>query len=211
MRRLQRIRLDYTKHILHHSIRLQLRTKSLVHLDQTVFIVNVETAQLGWFFCVTHVKYYASPRASRSILRKDVVILLEMGYRVARLNWRPSEGKLTPRTQVQDLHVRTQTVILRYISRCQLSLSRLLKHRSSSSGTALISCCPFNIICIFCRHSRYTNIILETSEIQLIGAQIEQDDSCPVRASDFRHFLQQFHLRSHERVYLDRSHVLLPF
>ena len=52
VRRLQTIRLDDAKHVLHHAIRLQLTRKALVQSNQTIFVVNVEAAQFRVFLDV---------------------------------------------------------------------------------------------------------------------------------------------------------------
>ena len=106
--RFQGVRLDDTDHILHHCVRLQLRTEALVHANQSVLVVNVEPTLLRSFIRgVSDVNRDSRVQASRLVLRKHIIFSREMRDRVSRHDWSPAKREFAPRFQVQNFHVST--------------------------------------------------------------------------------------------------------
>ena len=156
VRRLERFRLDDAEHILHHRVRLQLRPESLIHANQTIFIVNVKPTLFPIVLGVSYVQGDALGETSRPVLGERVVLTREMLDRTPRGDARPAKREDASRAQVQNFHIRAQTVILRHVYRRLLALARLLEHGPASAPLVLVR-----------NRADETNVILETREIEL--------------------------------------------
>ena len=159
VRRFHAVRLDDAEHIFHHAVRLQLTRKALVHANQTIFVVNVEAAQLGVSFDVPAMDSNSVCETFRFVFRKDVIFFRQSRDWTARNNLLAAQVERASRSQVKNLHIGLHGVIFGNVCRRELTVSILLKDRASMLAR------------IFCRVVRDADII-PSAKVELVEMRV---------------------------------------